>query len=409
MLPAIAKSLGEDYSPREGWLSGTFNNWNCEAGIELSVAYPVKTERPTMVNTVNGLDCYAFTEDLDHPENDDDRLLSQLKNIMDAVSPDIVHIFGTEFPHALAAAKAFNDPQHTLLGIQGVCGRIAEDYMALIPKSVQRDVTFRDFIRCDSVKEQQRKFSKRALREKELIGLVLNITGRTSFDMEESLKINPDAHYYPMNETMRDGFYAPVWDNAKAEKHSIFIGQGDYPIKGLHFLIEAVGKLKEKYPDIRIYIAGNSIINKKPIKTPAYGKYLKKLINRYRLEDVFISTGTLNEEGMILKYLRSSVFLCASYVENSPNTLAEAMLLGMPVITSDAGGIRSMINESEGYIFERGNVDKLSECIDTVFGLLDSDSDEIYTMCQNARRRARKDYNQQTNHDRLLEIYREII
>ena len=409
MLPAIAQSLGEEYSPREGWLSGTFNNWNNDENLKLSVAYPIVSKRDDMHTVVKGIDCYAFVEDLAHPENDDDALYPQLKAIMNEVSPDIVHIFGTEFPHALAAAKSFNNPQKTLLGIQGVCTKIADEYMALIPKAVQRDITFRDFIRHDSLLEQKKKFLTRAARENKLISMVKNITGRTAFDMEASMSINPDCNYYPMNETMRDGFYTTRWNIEKVKKHSIFVGQGDYPIKGLHFLLMAAGQLKLKYPDMKIYIAGNSIINKNVIKTPAYGKYLKKLIKKYDLANNVFSTGTLNEEGMLLQYLSSGMFLCASYVENSPNTLAEAMLLGQPIDTSDAGGITCMIDENEGFIFERGNVSELARLIDNVFELEDKTDTRLIQMCERARKRALEDYCPETNHKRLLEIYREII
>ena len=53
------------------------------------------------------------------------------------------------------------------------------------------------------------------------------------------------------------------------------------------------------------------------------------------------------------------------------------MLLGMPVIASNAGGITSVISENEGYIFERGDVNELAELIERVLILSDENSEEL--------------------------------
>ena len=45
------------------------------------------------------------------------------------------------------------------------------------------------------------------------------------------------------------------------ERHSVLVHQAHYPIKGLHFVFEALGKLKKKYPDIKLYVAGKDILH----------------------------------------------------------------------------------------------------------------------------------------------------
>lgn len=47
---------------------------------------------------------------------------------------------------------------------------------------------------------------------------------------------------------------------------------------------------------------------------------------------------------MIEQYLKAHIFVCPSSVENSPNSLGEAQLLGVPCIGSIAGGIPSMLS-----------------------------------------------------------------
>ena len=263
MMPVIAQELGLSYSNREGWLSGIFERVQKEtasgeeAPFTLGICFPFDTYKKL---SVNGIACYAFEENLNTPEIYDDKLEQQFKQIIQDFKPDIIHLFGTEFPHTLAAVRAFQNPKRTLIGIQGLCGEIAKVYMADLPEEVQKQVTFRDWIRKDSLRQQQQKFIQRGQREAQAIQGTDNITGRTQFDREGTAKINANARYFHMNETLRSDFYTGKWSMKDCEKHSIFLGQGDYPLKGLHFVLEAMNQLAEKYADIKLYIAGNSII-----------------------------------------------------------------------------------------------------------------------------------------------------
>lgn len=414
ILPEIAKQLGIPYSNREGWLSGIFNKMSADMeDYELAVAFPVPKDSSIEPLSVRNIKCFPFKEDLNTPYIYDESLEEEFKKIIEKFKPDILHIFGTEFPHGLASAKVFNNPSKTLVGIQGVCTLIADDYMANIPLKVQKGATFRDILRKDSLTEQQSKFLLRAQNERELLKLVGCVTGRTHFDEEFTKKINPERKYYLMHETMRKSFYEGKWSLKDIRKNRIFIGQGDYPIKGIHFLIEAVGKVKNKFPDIEIVVAGNSIIDcssfKKRLKLPQYGKYLRKLIRMYGLKDNVRILGPLTEKEMKEQYLNANMYALPSYIENSPNTVAEAMLLGMPVIASNAGGITSVISENEGYIFERGDVNELAELIERVLILSDENSEELITKCENAAKRAKEDYDPSKNSKRLFEIYDAII
>lgn len=412
MLPEIAGELNLPSSNREGWLSGIFGMMASSNEYELCVAYPVTEEVVQNPVSVRGIKCYAFMENLGSPEDYDASLEDKIEKIIEEVNPDVLHIFGTEFPHGLAAARAFGKPEKTLVGLQGICAEIAREYMALIPEKVQNEVTFRDFIRKDSLKKQQEKFFKRSENEQKLLGSVSYVTGRTEFDRNYALGVNDKLMYMPLHENMRDEFYEEVPSAIDKRPHSIFLMQGDYPIKGFHFLIEACGKLKEKYQDLAIFVAGNSIIRhstfKEKLKTPAYGKYLRKLIKENHLEGSVFSLGSLNASEVRKQYLGSSVFVCPSYMDNSPNAIAEAMLLGVPVVASDAGGIRSILSEEEGYIFHKGNSGELEECLDKVFTLIDTQDEELTRKIKNASKRAREDYDKGTNYRTLIEIYKKI-
>ena len=58
------------------------------------------------------------------------------------------------------------------------------------------------------------------------------------------------------------------------------------------------------------------------------------LIDKYDLFENIVFCGSLDENSMRDQYLRSHVFISASTIENSPNSVGEAMLLGVPVVTN---------------------------------------------------------------------------
>lgn len=454
MLPAIGQELGLPYSSREGWLSGIFERLgDGQAPFTLGICFPLGEKELLSIPqgeggmispgdgghssgkkrgsgsgaggdenggvrklTVRGIVCYAFEEDLSAPEIYDPGMEGRFRQIFQDFRPQMIHIFGTEFPHALAAVRAYGNARKTLVGIQGLCGEIARVYMAGLPEKVQKSVTFRDIVRRDSIRQQQEKFALRGRREAEVICGSGNITGRTRFDREGTRRLHPGARYYPMNETMRREFYTGQWHMEDCEKHSIFLGQGDYPLKGMHFVLKAMGILLPRFPDMKLYVAGNSVIGngslKEKIKLPAYGKYLLGLIREQGLEGKVIMTGRLDAGEMKEQFLKSSLYLCPSVLENSPNTVGEAQLLGVPVAASRAGGIPDMIEDKvDGLLFPAGDERLLARAVEALWD--DRKGKDGCCLAQrisaNARRRARKVHDGEKNYARLLEIYAEIL
>lgn len=414
MLPAIGQELHLPYSNREGWLSGIFEKvCGKNPPFTLGICFPL--DREQKIN-VQGIDCYSFREDLNAPEIYTPGLEKEFQKIFEDFKPDMIHIFGTEFPHTLAAVRAFRNPEKTLIGIQGLCMEIAEVYMAGIPDKVQRQVTFRDWIRKDSIMQQQEKFRKRGEHEREAIMGCANITGRTRFDREGTAKINPHAAYYSMNETMRKEFYTGEWKLANCREHSIFLGQGDYPLKGMHFALEALALLLPGYPDATLTVSGNSVIEhrtlKEKLKLSGYGKYLLSLIRKYRLEGKVIITGKLNAAEMKEQFLKSSVFVCASVLENSPNTIGEAQLLGVPVAASRAGGIPDMIEDGkDGLLFLPKDAAAMAEKIELLWDRSRDENGLCYAekISMQAARRSRMVHDGEKNYLRLQEIYNAIV
>lgn len=418
MLPTIARQLGVSYSSREGWLSGLLERVVQEQGwnrIELGIAFPADEEmgnfhRLLQLGENTTCHCYGFLENLDTPEIYDDELEKRFSEIMEEFKPDILHVFGTEFPHTLACIKTYGRPERTLVGIQGVCSAIAEEYMADLPSKVQRQVTLRDRIRHDSIRQQQKKFKKRGENEKKALLLTGNVAGRTDFDLTQAQKMNPEAKYYYLNETLRGIFYHDRWKRTTCRPYSIFLSQGDYPLKGFHYLLRAMPRVLEQFPDAHVYVAGNNIIENSTLqdrlKLSAYGKYLRKLIKENHLDDKITMLGKLTAEEMKQQYLQSHLFVLPSALENSPNSLGEAMLLGVPCVAADVGGVHNLLTDGgDGMLYPAGDVEALADRIIEIF----TKEAIVERFSDNARKHARVNHDADQNYYRLIHIYREIL
>ena len=183
MPPAIGEVLKEECSVKEGWISGILEKIiEKEEQLELGICYPVvrpasrEGRKITLKSQGSGKEkqviCYEFQENTVKPEEDEGKPLEErMEEIMKSFSPDILHVFGTEYGHALAAVKSFEDKGKILVGLQGMVGECAKEYMAELPKNIQRRKTFRDVIKKDTLPLQQKKFQIRAKREEQILNL----------------------------------------------------------------------------------------------------------------------------------------------------------------------------------------------------------------------------------------------
>lgn len=445
MMPMIAEQLNMEATNKEGWLSGLADvvlKKRYENGIDLAVAFPAPemmfpVGHDVCMRTISvqggKMTCYGFREDVTRPEIYDEALEGRLKKIIDSFQPDIVHCFGTEYPHTLAMCRVFPRKSRLLIGIQGLCTACAKAYFANIPEKVIRSVTLRDYLKKDSIIEQQQKFEQRGRMEMEAVKLAKNVTGRTEWDRLYTREWNPEANYYNMNETLRRDFYGVAWDKKSCIPHSIFLSQGDYPIKGLHYMLKALPAIVARYPDTRVYVAGNSVVKyktlKQKLKISAYGKYLRKLMRENDLNNRVIFLGRLDSARMKEQYLKSNLFVCCSSIENSPNSLGEAMLLGMPCVSADVGGIPSMFSDGEDGILYEGfknsrneinntrnakayneeQLENISKRLANAVINIWKDEEKMELYCKNARKHAERNHNRERNYAKMTEVYTKII
>lgn len=419
MLPMVAEKLHMESNVKEGWITGILTRLIAEgkeSGITLGIAFPADENlahfHDVYVFNNTTVECFGFYEDMSRLEQYQLDLERRMEEIIDQFKPDVVHVFGTEYPHALSMARVYPYPERLLVGIQGVISWYAKQYLADLPKEVYESRTFRDILKKDSILQQKDKYTKRGEMEIKTTRIAGNITGRTDFDKAFMESVNPDAVYYPMNETMRPCFYEGAWSLEKCNKHQIFVSQADYPIKGYHYLLQALPAILKEFPDTKVMVSGNNILRGKGfisrLKISAYAKYLEQLMRQNNLEDKIVFLGRLSAEQMKEQYLKCHTFVCPSVLENSPNSVAESMLLGTPVVAARVGGIPSMITDrKDGLLYTGNDVEELAR---TIIELWKDESVLPMSgrLAKAAVARARAAHDPETNFNRLKEIYREI-
>lgn len=407
-LPEASLLINERPSPYGGWLVGASSLLSTEDDIDLSIAFPKSGLSDVQQLSGEKIKYYAFPP-LHAKDIETKSPNAYLKKILEKAKPDIIHIFGTEYPHTLAMVNTC-DVNKVIISIQGLTSICAKHYMASLAENIQNRNTFRDLVKRDNLKQQQVKFAKRGLLEIEALKKVRHIIGRTTWDRACTFQINPDAMYHFCNETLRDEFYKHEWNIHNCEKHSIFVSQGSYPIKGLHYMLEAMPLVLKNFPDAKLYVGGANITKSETIKDwlklSSYGKYIKDLIKKYDLGNVVFFTGVLDEKQMCQRFINSHVFVSPSTVENESNSLSEAKLLGVPSVASYVGGVIDRIDHGfDGFLYQHDAPYMLAHYVCEIFA-----NDQLaLKLSANARQRALKTHDKVTNTNRLLQIYNEIL
>ena len=330
---------------------------------------------------------------------------------LDEFRPDVIHIWGTEYPHTLAMLRACRDRgllDKAVVSIQGLCYVYTDHYAEGLPARIVNGFTFRDFVRMDNIRQQRRKFALRGKNEIAALELARHVIGRTPWDFACTEKINPERVYHFCNETLRDSFYTGYWRYESCRKHRIFASSCVYPVKGFHYLLEAMAMVAEKYPDVTLAVPGKSFLNltgKNRLREDGYHRYLARLARKLGLGDKLEFLGSCSADEMKAAFLEANVFVLPSTIENSPNSMGEAMLLGVPCVAADVGGVSALLKDGEeGSIYPAGQPRQLADSICRVFAM------EVGAerMGAAARVHALQTHDPEKNLKDLLEIYREL-
>ena len=413
-LPEASRLMGDAVLPFGGWVVGAAQMLASLEDVQLSVAFLRK--RITDVQVLHGerITHYAVPYVRERTAS---RLRGQcfrptLSKVLALAVPDIVVVFGTERAHSLAMiqeCEAHGIP--CAISLQGLLCVIWKHFMANLPFRVQYGCTLSELLLYPgNLRASRKTYLHRGRIEIEALQNVRHLIGRTTWDRVCAQQFNPNARYYHCNEILREEFYKHTWDIKRCERHSILVSQGDHPIKGLHIVLEALPLILQRFPEVKVYVAGPNVAATPTLLSRllqgSYGRYLRKLIWKYRLEAHIVFTGMLDERQMCERFLRTHAFVSASTIENESNSLSEAKLLGVPCVASYAGGVIDRVEHGkDGFFYAWDAPYMLAHYACEIF----ANDDLARTVSENARQSARRVNDPERNLRTLLGIYASII
>ncbi|WP_348810441.1 glycosyltransferase [Flavobacterium maritimum] len=311
-------------------------------------------------------------------------------------SPDIIHVFGTETMFG-KITKYTKVP--VVIHLQGIINPYLNAWFfpgfkgislfkSLNPVFLAKGVgLFHDYYR----------FEKMALRELEIFKACSNFIGRTHWDKAITKLYAPHANYYHCDEIIRNGFYKAKWEMPKNTKFILTSTINENIYKGLDLILKTAVLLKQNANfdfEWNIYgIRPNS----------EYAKFIEHLIGEKFYDNNVILKGITLEEELLQALLNSNIFVHASYIDNSPNSICEAQLIGLPVISTNVGGISTLIQDGiDGFLVPSNEPHILASKVIELINV----PKNLMIISSNAISVAEKRHNKSIVKDNLLSIYK---
>ncbi len=171
------------------------------------------------------------------------------------------------------------------------------------------------------------------------------------------------------------------------------------PRKGQHILLEAVAQLRNRYPQIHVFLAGSV----KPNGSPEYLAKLKYLVNQYNMCDKVTFGGFIND--LIPMYKSFDLFVLPSLWEAFGRVFIEAMAAGKPVIGTTVGGVPEVVADGiMGILVPPNDPSSLANAISKLI----NDPVLLKSFGKNGRERVEKYFDAKKTTRHLEKIYSEI-
>lgn len=333
-----------------------------------------------------------------HRDNDQTET-KNLLDVVDIIKPDVIHIHGTEDNFGLI--QSFTTIP-VVISIQGILSPYSDKFFSGIPswsafwhEGLKPKLLFR------SSRFTYNELKKRAKRERDILLQAKYIIGRTLWDQRITRIMAPESHYFLGNEMLRSVFYQKKWSklhfNAPVQIVTI-MSSGLY--KGLETIVNTA-----------------KILNKSNLLTFEWIVIGQKesdelaLIIRRWLKIDFQSlhihlVGTKNENEVADILINSDIYCQVSHIENSPNSVCEAMLIGMPIVASFAGGTDTIMeNNKEGILVQDGDAYSFAGAILEI----SKNFENAVRSASNARNTGLKRNNQEQIVGQQIAIYNTVI
>ena len=176
------------------------------------------------------------------------------------------------------------------------------------------------------------------------------------------------------------------------------------PEKGIHFLVRAIAKLKNRSAtvgvDIKLLIVGGPYFQ----KDVDYMNELKQEVTDLGVEDSVIFTGFLSDTRVVTSLL--DIMLVPSIIpEACPRTIIEAMAAGKPVISTPLGGSKELVTPEAGVLVQPEDASAIADAITT----LATDQERLKAMGKASRNRAEQLFSSKKNTALTEAVYTELL
>ena len=318
--------------------------------------------------------------------------------IVEAFKPNLIHVHGSEGFFGLMRESTSVPMVISLQGILNVYRRlffagIAWDDMArmsLTGESLKGRGILHDYLQ----------LRKKAARERKILASCSHYIGRTEWDRAVLKSFNPHADYYHSEEVMLPDYLEARWIQENADADVVYCTLGGSAYKGAECLLEAISILKRSgRPSIKLRVAGD-------LMDGSIGPVIRDRLNRLDLGDAVEVLGVLAPWQIVSELLRSSVYVLPSHIENSPNSLCEAMLVGVPCVASHVGGVPTLVRDGvDGLLYHDRDPYVLAYQIDRIL----SDHDLAARIGARGQQAARQRHVPEAIAARTVEIYGDIL
>ena len=365
-VPDVNSYYCKDVKGTGGWMGAMLELLKGRAEIELGVVTAC-SHYPESRFQVDGVDYFIVKQQYSKlrrslfPADNSPVYLKKCADIVNDYKPDLIHVHGTErFYGELMSKEMVQCP--LVISVQGIMDACSEWYrwFGKLPINDIFKITKHNSLKFSGLLWDLRAAKQHAERERLYFITGKYFFGRTDWDKAYIAYFNNQAKYFKIGEIIRKPFWHRQWKLDRCRKHRIIFTNARHPRKGTELLLDAVERLKALYPDIELILIGHLG------SSGDYANYMKRRISS--LGGAVKSRGEMNAEEIVNELLNAHVFISASYIDNSPNSLAEAQLVGMPVISSYTGGVPSMLKDGEtGLLFPTGDIPLLVSKIKSLF------------------------------------------
>lgn len=328
-----------------------------------------------------------------HPKLDP---VESYADVIDRVKPDLIHVHGTEEDFGLVQSVT---KIPVVVSIQGILSSIQLKYFSGIP--AVRFLINENFVshcKLKSVLSNFLIFKKNASRERKILSMSRHVIGRTDFDRRSMAVLAPYARYYRGDEILRPDFYQQVWSRPEFSSplRIVTVSSGS-PYKGFETVLQ-VSQILQEHTDIEFMWNVIGLSESDTIVKVAH--------QRHGCQAQVHFSGVRSSAELQRMLLESDIYCQVSHIENSPNSLCEAMLLGMPIVANFAGGTDSLLSSGqEGVLVQDGDPYSMAGAIVE----LSRDHHRAARMGQAARTRAKARHNADRIIDDLLSTYRQVL